>query len=266
MPNARIANPWGKPGADVTGLSRAHYAYDAQRADLWQMDLSGVVQRVSNQLLALISSTGSDQAHELNDNLPPPTEAIYWVQSVDLAELRIDSPVVPRDTLPYLMPGADAAPGPVRMTFLVDAGSPTPPRGSRLLSLLYAWRSLARVGRGSFDGGFADQSDYELSMGLIDANSATMQPDYRYDVVVNLLRGGVPQSQFLGNFVELPAEGIPASPIGLEVAATLKIRQMWLTGLQPPILQYPGGAALWAVAATFACTGWLPIPVQDQVF
>lgn len=202
-------------------------------------------------------SVGSARALGVAQNLPVANEALYYAQSVDLAELRIDTPTVARDTLPYLMPGMDQAPGAVRVVFLVDAGAPMPARGAQLLSLLFAWRAASRVGRGAFDGGFADQDDYELAWGLADASPASLQPTYRFDVPVSLLKGG--STQVVNDRGSL---GLAR----MEVASTLKIRQMWMSGAQPSALQYTGAAAAWTVSASFACSGWLPIPLQKQLY
>lgn len=260
MPNVHALNPWGRAS------NAGRWTYDAQRADLWQIDLSGVVSQIRGMLTAIQGNVlsnfrGAGQASSLQNNLPVSTEALYLAQSVDLSELRVDTTTVFRDTLPYLMPGMDSVPGAIKITFLVDAGSPSPTKGSKLLSLLYAWRAMSRAGRGSFEGGFSNQPDYELAFGLADAsNNGTLQPNYRYDVVINLLRGGIPApvaSANGGNVNVIPA---------IEVTGTLKIKQLWLTGIQPAGLQYSGAAQMWMVSASFACSGWLPINLQPQVF
>ena len=270
MPTVHVANPWGRAIHSERRAPAFLQSYDVQRGDLWQLDLSGVVNALSQQLLAVqaIASgaggavpTAAGRMLAVAQNLPVANEALYYAQAVDLSELRVDTSVVPRDTLPYLMPGMDVVPGTVRVVFLVDAGAPVPARGSQLLSLLFAWRAASRAGRGSFDGGFADQDDYELAWGLADTASGSLQPEYRFDVPVSLLQGGSTQV-----FVDTPGGPGRLGVRRMEVASTLKLRQMWMSGAQPSGLQYSGAAAAWTVSATFACSGWLPIPLQNQLY
>ena len=110
-------------------------------------------------------------------------------------------------------------------------------------------------------GGFADQDDYELAWGLADTASGSLQPEYRFDVPVSLLQGGSTQV-----FVDTPGGPGRLGVRRMEVASTLKLRQMWMSGAQPSGLQYSGAAAAWTVSATFACSGWLPIPLQNQLY
>jgi hypothetical protein len=231
---------------------------DAQRVDLWQVDLHGVVNEIRNQLQQVAQYRNSGP---LLRSLPSSAYALYYVQSVDLPELVMDSPTIARDALPYLVPGIDHAPSTVKLTFLVDAGSPAPALGSKLLSLLFAWRALGRAGRGSFQGGFADNPDFEFAVGLNDIDGSTLQPTYQFDVLVNLLMGASLQSILSGDQATTGGRGVIAPNPPFEVASAIKIHQMWPIGISPSALQY-SGQGVWMITATFGCSGWLPVQVS----
>ena len=251
MPVVNVRNIWGTAVNPIAGAPASLRSHDIQRNDLWQLDLSGVVARLKAQLLEVVQPISFGRVTEIVQSLPVPNETTYYAQSLDLPELKMDTPTIMRDTLPYLTPGQDQVPGNVRVVFLVDAGAPTPTQGAQLLNLLFVWRAAVRAGRGSFEGGFEDQDDYELAWGLADANPGSLQSDFRFDVPVSLLRGG--------STVGRNAMGRPNM---MEVASSLKIKQMWLFSIQPSTLQYSSSAAVWTVTATFGCSGWLPLPLD----
>ena len=264
MPPVNILNLWGR-GASVPGQPFAG-GYDAQRTDLWQLDLRGVASHIS---ASFINAKWGIYA----DNLPDPSVAAYYARSIELPELSVDAQPVVRDTLPYSMPAADKPAGLVSMTFLIDVPVPQTSFGSKFVALLYAWRALVRAGRGAFDGGFDTNMSYEVALGLQDAaDNGSLQPNYRFDVPLNLLRGDTPvtnsgvfQGYYVGGAIDnaaavgqLGASNIGLSvagvaPIGLQYSTTYTIRQMWLASFKPGSFKYSEGGVA-EIPATFYCS------------
>lgn len=254
MPPINITNPWGK-GVGTDGDSAG--AMDAQRTDLWQLDLQAVVARITS---ALRSSNNL-----YYDAMPDPGSARYYARSVDIPGLTVEGVVVMRDTLPYTMPGADKAPAPVTVTFLVDTPTPAPYLGSKLITLLYSWRALVRAGRGAFDGGFSpSNTSFEISFGLADAaDKGSLQPNYRFDVPFNLLQGDTPVNR--GSLINIVNQqnvtstgGGGAIPVGYQYSTSLMLRQMWLADFKISPFKYEG-SSLAEITATFHCTSVVPV-------
>ena len=292
MPPINIINPWGK-GIGPSGQSAN--ALDAQRVDLWQLDLSGVVKVLEQSLNKMAQSSmpalGSSvyghhthtvsfmsaNATHMTSILPSPSDAAYYVRSVELPELSIDAQPVFRDALPYMMPTLDKPPGTVNITFLVDSPAPNTPRGSKLLTLLYAWRALVRAGRGSFDGGFSVNESYEFAFGLQDAasNGSSLQPTYSFDTPLNLFRGDTPitnvgvlqgyyrttaatplSTSTPGVNIGLSVAG--AAPIGLQYSTTFMLHNLWLSSFKLGSFKY-AESGLAEISATFYCSSVVPI-------
>ena len=274
MPPINIINPWGK-GIGPNGQSAG--ALDAQRVDLWQLDLSGVVKAVGSAAFvtqtnqnSLAYLTGGGQINSVLQSLPESTEATYYVRSVELPDLSVDAQPVFRDALPYTMPMMDKPPGAVNITFLVDSPAPNTPRGSKLITLLYAWRALVRAGRGSFDGGFNVNESYEFAFGLQDAAPrGSLQPTYSFDTPLNLFRGDTPitNSGVLQGYyregnrrtaadVKLSVAG--AAPLGLQYSTTILLHNLWLSSFKLGSFKY-AESGLAEISATFYCSSAVAI-------
>lgn len=127
MPRIRsnVKNMWGKAeGADP------------QRADLWQVDLTSVVNGVSKAL-----------------NRTVPTIPTYFAASVNLPDLKVKAEPIMRDSRPYMMPSWDEPLDAVEIMFhMDDAGLTNTPESVVPQSLIYKtldmWRRLVRAGRG----------------------------------------------------------------------------------------------------------------------
>jgi hypothetical protein len=144
-------NPWGAQA----GLG----GEEPQRSDLWIVDLSSPLRGISTQL---------------NVNLPPIPS--YFAQSVSLPELRVRPDVVRRDSRPYNMPSWDDPLDPVKISFILDAAESGV--SSRIYSVLDAWRSLVRAGRGKMS---------KESTVVLNEN---YRIDFQFNITVMLLKGG----------------------------------------------------------------------------
>ena len=291
MPPINIINPWGK-GIGPSGQS-AH-ALDAQRVDLWQLDLSYVVSVLEQSVGAMpalnlvratpvrggigfSSVTDTSGSLAVMNSLPNRNDAKYYVRSVELPDLSVDAQPVFRNALPYMMPAMDKPPGAVTVTFLVDSPAPNTPRGSKLITLLYAWRALVRAGRGSFDGDFSTGDAYEVAFGLQDAApNGSLQPTYSFDTPLNLFRGDTPitnvgvlqgyyqttaatplRTATPGVNVGLSVAGV--APIGLQYSTTFTLRNLWLSSFKLGSFKY-AESGLAEISATFYCSSVVPTP------
>jgi hypothetical protein len=144
-------NPWGAQA----GLG----GEEAQRSDLWIVDLSSPLRGISAQL---------------NVNMPPIPS--YFAQSVSLPELRVKADQFRRDSRPYNMPGFDDPPDPVKINFILDAAEDGV--SSRIYSVMDAWRSLVRAGRGAMS---------KESTVVLNEN---YRIDFQYNINLLLLKGG----------------------------------------------------------------------------
>ena len=128
----RMTNPWASSNPD----------YSLQRADLWTVNLSGVVDLINKDGETKISS-----ADVVN----------VAVQDVVFPVLRNNPKPVTRGTIPVQMPAYDAPVEAFRLTFLID----TPPQGpesdqykpSIVLQTLRRWYRTCRAGRGDISIG-----------------------------------------------------------------------------------------------------------------
>jgi hypothetical protein len=159
-------NLWGSSASD-SGL-------EPQRSDLWLVDMTSVVIGLNSQ--NAFSTLGLPKVSQFFPQ---------FVQSVSIPEDRIKPEAVRRDSVPYQMPSWDDPLDPLKITFVVDTSDVE--NGSKVLSVLKAWRTLARAGRG-------ERSDVGTVLPL--------NQNFRYDFVfplrVALLRGSLSSPESLG--------------------------------------------------------------------
>jgi hypothetical protein len=132
---------------------------EAQRLDLWVLDMTNAVKQIAEQLSVQL-----------------PDIPGYFASSITLPELRIQPEVVRRDSRPYNMPSWDLPVDVVRVNFIMDAN---PDRDQpAIYQVLDSWRTLVRAGRGAMST--------EMSFHL----NSNYRIDYNFDLLVYLLRGG----------------------------------------------------------------------------
>lgn len=163
-------NPWGQ-------------IIEAQRADLWQLDMSQVVQGLVN-----LSTLSESAAGIVASNPVISLEGLslmkriihYYAQSIEFPKLTVNPITVMRASRPYQMPGYDEALGEIQIKFLHDLDSSLSGdvRRSRIYTLLQAWRGLVRAGRG--------QMSQEIVWSL---DSDFKPPKYRYDIGIRFMAG-----------------------------------------------------------------------------
>jgi hypothetical protein len=146
--------------------AQANKALNAQRADLWTMDLSNVVRSLNTQI-----STGG-VSNLTNLQLLQP----YFVQSVSLPELKVNAEPYRRDSRPYMMPVFDEPLGAITARFYLE--TPTSPQGSVVYHLMDTWRAFVRGGRGAYTR--------EGNIPKLDAN---FQIQYAFNASLTLYRG-----------------------------------------------------------------------------
>lgn len=147
-------NLWGSPSS----------GYDAQRSDLWQLDLRHAVSALQEQK---VFSRGFEDS------------ALFTV-SVSLPQLGVKGVEIRRESKPYFMPDFDEAVGMTKVTFLLDAGDNQDGHSlvysSDIYKFLDAWRKMVRAGRG--------QMSFETEV-LLDQS---YRVNFRYDLVLKFLR------------------------------------------------------------------------------
>lgn len=203
-------NPWGqKQGLDV------------QRADLWTVDLVHVCTH--------LSQLGSA------DSLPGNNDTIFYANAVSLPELKVNTQVYYRDTIPFNMPGFDDPVGPVRITFNLD--TPTGGSSSKIYALLEQWRSLVRTGRGNF----ADENEPKSLNGTA-INGVKYSPVFRFDIPLRYYRGVSELDQIsLNDDQDSSGTLIPSS--------IYNIKNGWLSSIQLSELSYSSGSTPATVTA-----------------
>lgn len=153
-------NPWGRQfPSGALGL-------EAQRNDLWLVGF----EQASRGVQQVLTGKPADDVQVV------PVDG-YYVQSVVLPELKLKPDVFRRDSRPYNMPSWDEPPDACRMTFIVDARSLD--ESSHIYQFLDRWRQVVRAGR----GGLGNETNI-----VLDKN---YRINYRYNVTVRLLKGGV---------------------------------------------------------------------------
>lgn len=147
---ANQTNPWGRQTGETGNI-------DAQRSDLWVVDMTAAVQGVSDQLGVHL------------DAVPA-----YFAQSVSFPELRVKSDAIRRDSMPYQTPSWDDPPDMCKINFILEAAGVN---NSTVYNLMDKWRAVTRAGRGA--------ASTELSIPL----NANYSITYAFDIRVMLLKG-----------------------------------------------------------------------------
>lgn len=216
-------NLWGAAGDNTV---------NAQRADLWSMDLSNVVNGLNAQI-------GFGNTPGLAKLQSVPT---YFIQSVALPELKVNAEAFRRESRPYMMPLNDEPPGDIKVKFYLE--NPTTPQGSVVYRLLDTWRAFVRAGRGAYSTeGYVDQVSF----------SQTLPLRYAFDTALILYRGSaVPQ--IIDNLTAQD-ETNAHYPLGatndLKECGSFTLSKTWLSSFRVSELNYAQGNQLVLIEATF---------------
>jgi hypothetical protein len=207
-----IRNQWASAGSNQ----------EAQRQDLWLINLSGVVDIVKNP-------TG----------VAPSDSYLYIAQSADnfdVADERVQAITLPEEMIDVYefisraqkrnFPAYDAPVSLMRMDFYHDVGSP---EASSVHSLLRCWQLLAQAGQESADEG--------VMLPLADSTSV---PGYKADLWLTMLRGS-----------DSPLTGT------MDYSGTYLIRDCWCSDLQVNSVSMDGKEVV-KITATVQVAAVLP--------
>jgi hypothetical protein len=199
-------NVWGNAGG-----------IEAQRGDLWVLDLETVLDAVRR----------SSFANRLE--LPSPSSTIQFARSVSFPEGRIGDIEVKALNTPKLYPSFDEPLGSVRVDFLVDSVTTgyngtsivktSKIQRSKIYSLLYGWRILTRVGRLPYN---SEDIAIPLPAGPIPVSGV-----FKKDVKIYFLQGTTKDQSDVDT--SLPLGG---SSSGLEVSMAFVMKKCWISSLQ----------------------------------
>jgi hypothetical protein len=199
-------NVWGNAGG-----------IEAQRGDLWVLDLETVLDAVRR----------SSFANRLE--LPTPGSTIQFARSVSFPEGRIADVEVKALNTPKLYPSFDEPVGGVRVDFLVDSvttgytGSSivktSKIQRSKIYSLLYGWRILTRVGRLPFNS-----EDIAIPL---PASPTPVGTVFMKDVKLYFLQGTVKDQSDIDTSLPLGSAGA-----GLDVSMAFVLKKCWISSLQ----------------------------------
>jgi hypothetical protein len=229
---------WGRQGGE-----------NAQRSDLWQVDLTSVI-------LGINSALGTQFRV-----LPR-----WYPASIQIPEPKVKAEPTRRASRMYMMPGWDEPFEAVTMSLIVDDASNVRRVGNgipegEVYAILDAWRSLVRSGRGSVGS--------EFDPPVLDENYLST---YAFTIYVYLLRGISPSTKFfvdqsrvranqatnsdanaMFGSQDSPAQrsvrtasqssGVPFAT-GLDIAGMLVLEEAWLSGFKLGQLAYQGGSIL----------------------
>lgn len=201
---------------------------EPQRADLWQLDMSQVVQGIVD--LSIASDYGDYAAIlkgtpdvDLSKLTALKKTVHFYAQSIDFPRLAISAVEIMKQSKPYNLPGYDEALGEIRISFIhdLDTNLTDDIRRSRIYTLLQAWRGLVRAGRGP------------MSQELVwSVDSSFKLPQFRYDVGVRFM-AGVPFNTADGKDVsEAILNDASRLTDAVEGSSLYVLKKMWLSGLQ----------------------------------
>ena len=217
-------NPWAKsvtPGGAVSSLV-------PQRSDLWQVDLSQVIQGLNAQKPSAIFQDGTQGTPDMLLDVPE-----YYAQSVSVPGLALVASEVRRGSVPFSTPGFDSALDAVRMSFIVDSGEDA--KSSLVYKLLTTWMLYVRAGRGPRG------SEPWIALG----------PDYtrkfKFDVTVSLLSGSSNTGAVLNRNTP---NGLGTGAQELQVSTQLTLENLWLASFKISDLNYTTPAVT-TIEATF---------------
>ena len=253
---------------------------EPQRSDLWQLDLSGVSQKI-NALLA----SGAVNLIAAGAHVVLPLPAYFYAYKVVPPRLSIKAEEVYQGPRPYSYPGADEPCGDLRVDFIHDTGNDPNSNVYRspIYTLLTAWRNLVRSGR----GGMSIESVGEL-------DPATFKRDPRFDVILSFIKGagtvGLSNSNFTSTLASINstgASGAPRPPLSqtnpnqaptvtnlpngiqtrtvsgasldsnMEFASTYMAASTWLSSFQVSELNHHGSSNLVTISAVFHCNDFV---------
>lgn len=217
-------NPWG-----------VRNGLEPQRNDLWYLDMRNVVDGIMGRIpdSPIPSQVGYSKtwdtqtmygyANELQPMGGNSGAVKFYAISLGLPELIVSPEVVRRDSRPYNVPGFDSPLGQIRVTFIMDSsrrkeGDDGIGR-SEVYSLLNAWRTLVRAGRGEMS------TEYALSL---DKN---FRASHAFDINVYFL-GGVDIQE-----AKAAIDNPITSTLGLNVTQVYAIKNCWLSsfGIGPDL-------------------------------
>lgn len=174
---------------NLWGASRG---LDAQRVDLWYVDMDAAVKRLQ-------AVTGV----QLSPIFP------QFVQSVALPEIKMRAVAIRRDSIPYQMPSWDEPLDAVKIVFIMDTTGNV--NESAVGKLLDTWTTLVRGGRGSRKTGYFSPNNAPTL-------DNTFSLDFRFDFKVSLLRGSAVSSS-------LPTQSALNSQLALINRANAQVQQ-----------------------------------------
>ena len=152
-----MLNPWG-----VANL-------DAQRSDLWLLNMSSAVSYFLELSEATYEAIGLQKAR-----MPSASEASFYASKVTLPVQKLNLRKVLQGTVPRNMPGYFDAVDSMQVDFVHD----TEDDQSAIFTLLKIWSAVARTGR------VRKQSDKVLLL-----RSPSDKPQFKFDLRVELLGG-----------------------------------------------------------------------------
>ncbi len=243
LPTAK--SPWG-------------VSLDAQRADLWEIDLAKAVGKMVRTLIS--NGAAPDWINVVNEHNLKFTARSVAFPSRQLAT----NPIRLNNTIGNF-PGYSQPSGVMSIVFLHE-NDPTDDRNACWLAL-EIWRAFSRAGQGF---SFVNQGKSQLNLSLLDASSSTtgqygLIPDYVHDVTVTLLRGPSMAEGYSANSEYGPE-------YSLVTGAKYIVRQAWLSEFQLGEISYEAGTKLLEIKASFSINDYHldatrnGLPVTSTVF
>lgn len=185
---------------------------EAQRSDLWRLDLSAATSYFNSIDPAIFVAAGLNKS-----NLPNATTASFYASRISLPIQKITPRKVIQGTVPKMMPSYFDASDAVRIDFIHDSSE------SALYTLLQIWRLITRIGR--------DNKGVEPIMLL---PTSTFKPQFKFDVVVSLLNGSDSETD---------------SETGLEYGAQYTLVNCWPRSIQQAALDKSAKASAHSISA-----------------
>jgi hypothetical protein len=212
-------NVWGK-------------TLEAQRTDLWRVDLSQVYHNAVNPTGVTITQAYSD----LQANFPDAYYLDVYTHKLDIPENLINSEKVISGSKPLNLPGYNAAIGAIRIDLFHECTSGT---SSKVYSLMKAWQMLALAGQSKF----GQTPDLPLA-------SYTSKPNCFADLLVQFL-GGTHWSN-----ANLDLAGIMDN---FQVGTQLRLIGCWCGEVQLGELDYENGKSVMSISAQVYPQAIVPI-------
>lgn len=226
MGKLKNKNVWGSSG---------EHSLEAQRTDLWRLDLgeavSGLSKLASDEVRSRSERDGTEFGEEILATRFPGqlTDSWYYAKSVTFPDIKVNSEQFRQHSSPIFFPGWDNPPTEFSVVFIHDSNDRT--GQSSIVGLLKAWLRAVRAGR---KGGAPLNDDFSAS--------------FAFNVVATLLSGYRPPDQNDTSEGALAAalEG-PISESGGYI-----FRKTWLAGYKLGDISYENSQVM-TVTATFNC-------------